>query len=283
MNPIPNLSRAAAVFLVLATFTAEAAEVPLRPNAAYALIDSALGNARRIPAYVTTANEEFSKGINKRSRWVRNAPDGTQFVRVEQTLELAKAQPQTATFIQNGEGFWQLYFTGAIKLMIPFPLERPIPRRLGTAQQICFQNGRAYDESKYLLCTLESDAEFFGMPCSRVTITVSPELSVLLPPSATPAKTEGGKKGGPAKPVAAVTYVYFIEKNHSFVVSWQAFDRTGKKLSEISYQDFRVEQTLPDSLFQVPDGRKVALARNKEEYEAAMKAFRPPAPAKKTR
>lgn len=278
----------------LAVSTAAGAAVGGEPAAvaeAHRLIDAAIRNQRGIPAYVTVAVKEHGRGTEKTIQTIRNTGAPVQLLRVEKVIELPRLAPKTTVMIQNYEGLWHDYNGVSLRLMFPFRWERPIPPRLSTAQALAARNKIPHEEAKHLRCTWEENIDHFGIPCTRITLSVAPELlPFLTAPSRPPAPAPAGGSGpGERRPGQApphdlpASFVYHIARDTPFILSWQSYAVNGAKLSEITYQEFKVLERVPDAAFVLPAGHKIVSVANQDEYFRALQGLRPPPSTKRKR
>ena len=240
---------------------------------AYNLIDAALAETKTIPSYVCTSLVNRPKGTEKVVISARNEPDGKQWVRTERTITVPKQKPETTVFIQNPDGLFQLYEGGVIRLLFPaIYLGTPAPR-FPTGQMLSFEKHVPYDETKHLACTMEENVDYFGMPCTRIAISVADSLRADLA-NYIQQSAGTGVAGAPAKaqrrPEPPASYVYYVLNSPKFIVCWQQFGLGGNKIKEVAYQDFKTESELPSALFAIPPVEKKFVATNPEEYARAL-------------
>ena len=260
-----------------------AAASPTSPASIYPLIDAALENRRRLPCYRTLAIKEHGRGTEKITRYVRNTGAVAQLWREERTVELPRLPARRTVFVQNEDGLWQEHEGAVLRLMFPSRLERPIPNRMAVARVLCLQNGVPYDESKHLICTTE-DTEYFGRPCTKIVLSLAPEIAAFARDYDPNGSAGGDENAGHAKRPSSPppsSFVYYINKSPEFVLCWQAFGVTGNKLAEASFQEFEVNDTLPENLFTTPQSAKVIVVSDHREHTLAMEQLRPPPPATK--
>lgn len=259
-------------------------------EAANRLLDISSANWRRLPGFVLTSSQDTAKGTIVTTTTVRNDSEGQHFVRMETALQLPRTPPKATVHIVNGEGLWQLYENHAIRFGFPMTIERSVPVRLATARNLRLQQHQKPDDEHDIVYTVESDSEFFGLPCTKVTISLAPPLMTRLLNPEDPwrkaiaaramsdlgAGTDAKKKTVESALELAearypVSYVYYIEKTHQFIVSWQGFSYSGKKINDVSFQDFQVKPEPADSLFEIPKDYPVVNVANINEYNSALK------------
>lgn len=248
------------------------------------VLDLAAANHRKLSSFVLVAHQDTARGTVVTTTQVRNQKNGPRLVRIETALHLPKAKPRTTIHIMNGDGSWQLYENRAIRFGFPLGLERTIPVRLVTARNLRQEDGALSVEADDLIYTIESEADFFGMPCHKITITLSETLIARLSDPNDPwrkkitARAARDRKGPNPEQIAEsrypVSYVYYVEKSLPFIVSWQAFSYSGKKISEVSYQDFKANEVIPDNAFSIPKEYPVIEVGNPAEYNALLQRIR---------
>jgi hypothetical protein len=237
-----------------------------------------LENQRRLPAYVTVTTTEHGRGTETMRRFVRNNGTPVQFIREERIVELPRIAARKLVLVQNNDGLWHQHDKANIRLLFPLRIEHPIPQRLLTAQVVCGNNRIPYNETKHLACAIERGIDHFGIVATRITVSIAPEL---LPLAATAQRerTEAADEATENSRVNRLpaTYVYLIACDTPFILSWQSYDHAGAKLADVTYREVNFVSNLGDELFQIPEGRKVYLAANRDEYNALLAGLGPPA------
>ena len=233
---------------------------------ALSLIDTAARNTKLLPGYVTVSYELIGNNIVTIKRYVRNDPDRLHLSRTECTTEQmnfsGKGKTTSEIFLCNRDGFWLLRDKKAVRLDGEPQLVRAVPLRLTTPVLLGIKDKIDY--------TVEKNTYYFGSSCTKVIASISPKFvqkmrdhpeilkesvkTILqqLDQGTTSEDVFEKEWLQLAQTFYPVTYVYLINNHAPFILSWQSYSFTGKKINEVSYQEFKINVSLPDSLFDIP-------------------------------
>lgn len=232
---------------------------PLDTMRATALIAEAINAQRSLPAYVTTDYVIRGSDTCTIRCYVKNGPGRLRQRRSEVTLNVATKPVSAATYISNVSGVWKVSEGKAVTIDREPILTRSIPRRLATAELL----GITGDISE---CTIEKNISYFGMPATKITVSLSaklidrlnrePELmkdSLLKASDGTVDDAEFEKTWRiRAKEQFPSAFVYVIHAQTPFVLAWQAYSSKGELVSEVAHQEFKVMNSFPASVFELP-------------------------------
>jgi hypothetical protein len=231
---------------------------------AVALINVALNAQRKIPAYSTTTYLIRGADVCTVRSYVANGPGRVRHKRTEITISLATKPVSTEAFITNARGVWKITNGQSVAVEREPALVRPIPRRLATAETLGIED----DIPVY---TIEPGITYFGMPASKVTVSLSEAVIEQLGRDPTPMKK--ALRTGTEAPIDPETfektwlmrskaqfpsaYVYYIHSETPFVLAWQAYSLSGEMVAEVAHQEFKIMDALPGSLFEPPKASPV--------------------------
>ena len=235
---------------------------------ALGLIDTAAHNVRMLPGFFAVSYEMRGDSAIVTKSYVRNDSDGLHLSRIDRTVLQGNGKPLTEIYLCNRAGFWILKNGKAVRAEQEMQFGRPVPLRLATAFKLGVKDVVSY--------RLEKNINYFGSKCTKVTVSVYPNLmqklrenpkmlkksleAIYAAQIKDKASAEAFEKNWLklAEINYPVVYIYLIDSQTPFILSWQEYSFTGEKIGEVSYKEFKVEPALPDSLFEIPPGYALA-------------------------
>lgn len=170
--------------------------------------------------------------------------------------------PMAMTFISNNEGCWYIIGNTAIKMAYMTKIQANAMANAGQVPKL--QKGTVYSVKKGKINDI--DCYVITNKMSEKQIKVATELAMkAIPEDMKKMMKNMNKTMDISSKIPAITKQYIGLKDY-FIYSTEQYNKNGNKISQMTYNEVKLNFVPEDQLFQVPKYMEVKIAKTMKDY-----------------